>query len=156
MKLILAFALIAQSYLVQASDILVTRVLDGDTLQIINEVNVLEKIRVHYIDAPELKSKKYPKQTYSTEARVSLAKLCLSQPILIRRRGLSYDRTVADISCNNVDVATFQVQRGYAWAYTNAPKRIKLLQVKAQETRIGLWSKRNPVKPWEWRKGIRK
>lgn len=138
-----------------AFDGLVTHVIDGDTIRVNNERGEPEKIRIHYIDAPELKSTKYPYQDHGAESKTSLMQLCSGKIATINPRGTSYDRTVADVKCQDVDVAAFQVQWGYAWAYTNAPKRIKRLQIDAQGKRIGLWSKDNPIKPWEWRKGAR-
>jgi len=52
------------------------------------------------------------------------------------------------------------VRKGHAWVYDryckiqdcNAWSR---LESKARQEDIGLWSRPNPIPPWEWRRGVR-
>jgi endonuclease YncB( thermonuclease family) len=49
------------------------------------------------------------------------------------------------------------IKQGMAWHYKQYSKDQELAsaEVKAREKRIGLWSDKAPIAPWEWRKGNR-
>ncbi|MBE0576394.1 MAG: thermonuclease family protein [Desulfuromonadales bacterium] len=50
------------------------------------------------------------------------------------------------------------VEAGYAWQYKKYSKDPKYgdLEAEARAEKLGLWQDKEPVPPWEWRKGIRK
>jgi endonuclease YncB( thermonuclease family) len=48
-------------------------------------------------------------------------------------------RTVGRIFVGNADVDVEMVRRGFA----------------ARDAGVGLWADKTPVKPWDWRKGVR-
>ena len=57
---------------------------------------------------------------------------------------------------DNVD--EFRVRQGTAWWYQDyAPKETKQndAQEEAQQAKRGLWAEKNPIAPWDWRKGER-
>lgn len=140
-----------------AFDGLVTQVHDGDTLTVLNEQGLAEKIRIYRIDAPELKGSGNPYQPYASESRTSLLNLCRGEVASIVRKGKSYGRTVGTVSCAGQDVAAYQVDNGNAWAYRyTATKALKNEQAKAKASSLGLWVQLNPIEPYLWRKGVTK
>ena len=137
-----------------AFDGLVTRVSDGDTLTVTNEKSVDETIRISKIDTPELKHFKWGYQPYASEARTSLLNLCAGKIATIVRKSTDrYGRTSANVSCQGYDVATWQLNNGFAWPYHyNTPKLYKNMALTAKEKNLGLWALENPVDPYFWRK----
>jgi micrococcal nuclease len=139
-----------------AFDGLVTSVHDGDTITVINEKKVVEKVRLHRIDSPEMKGSKWQYQPYANEAQVALSNLCLNEVATIVRKGVSYDRTVGEVSCKKTIVSDYMIRTGHAWAYRySALKSQKLLQTNAQISKVGLWALSNPVEPLLWRQGVK-
>lgn len=156
MKKVMLFVLLMLTVLISqqsfAFDGLVTLVHDGDTLTVINESKNPEIIRLFRIDSPEMKGAKWAYQPYASEARTALLNLCVGKIATVVRKGTSYNRTVGSVSCEGVDVATYQVANGNAWVYRYTPtKALKTLQVKAKASGLGLWSSPNPVEPYLWR-----
>lgn len=155
-KLLLAVALFAITLnTANAFEGLVTSVKDGDTLTVINESGVPEKIRLYRVDSPEMKYGNVPYQPYATEARTGLLNLCGGEIATITRKGTSYSRTVANVQCRGVDAGKHQVINGNAWVYRyKQTKYFNKLQEDAKTRKIGLWA--DPaVEPYLWRKQAR-
>ena len=160
MKKILALLSICISLNVSAAtvpvNVTVTKVHDGDSLTVINENKLAEKIRIFRIDSPEIAYSNVPTQPYAIEARTGLEKICLNKPAILTRKSLSYGRSVAIVNCAGVDVATYQLLHGNAWVYRyNATKALTSIQNTAKTNKLGLWALPNPVEPYSWRRGVR-
>ena len=56
-----------------------------------------------------------------------------------------------------LDVGLAQVMTGMAWWYRRYDKTEELENAEryAKENKIGLWADKNPIAPWDWRKGKR-
>lgn len=152
------FALI--SFNAHAFEAKVIAVHDGDTITVMNDKGANEKIRLYRADAPEIAYTIYGKhvdqQPYAAESRAALASLCMSKTATLTRYGKSYGRTVAYVSCGGVDVATYQIENGNAWAYRyTATKRLKQLQAVSKASGIGLWALPTPIEPRLWRQGVK-
>ena len=130
----------------------VTRVPDGDSLEA--QVQGLGRLRMRlaYVDAPELD------QPWGREARDALATLVLGATpqfrLLARDR---FGRAIAILSVRDVVYNEHLVREGHAWAfYRHMPKRLRgryrHLENTARTSGAGLWGARErPVPPWKWR-----
>ncbi|MGI9446679.1 MAG: thermonuclease family protein [Pirellulales bacterium] len=54
-------------------------------------------------------------------------------------------------------INTMMVRMGMAWWYSRYDKTEELENAEryAKEKKIGLWADKNPIAPWDWRKGKR-
>jgi micrococcal nuclease len=123
-------------------------VIDGDTLVVLHN-GAKEKIRLANIDAPE------KDQPYGMDARQAMIGMVLKKQVLIDTKAIDkYGRTVALVSVDGSSVNEAMVKRGMAWEYSHyKPGRVYMaLQSEAQQAHRGLWSQRNPIAPWVWRK----
>ena len=140
----------------------VVRIVDGDTIQVIDSNGIKFKIRLLGIDTPELK------QRFGYESSLSLKKIIDGKSVIIISKPEKnkpytlgrYKRIIGKIILNGKDINLEMVQKGMAWHYK---KYIKSQNVEDRQSynnaeqdarlnKIGLWSDVNPVAPWEWRK----
>ncbi|RYH63616.1 MAG: thermonuclease family protein [Alcaligenaceae bacterium] len=131
---------------------LVVGIIDGDTIKVrCGEPTTREQIivRISAIDAPE------KRQPFGEVSRQHLAALCFKEQATLTSKGTDrYGRTIADVECRGVDVATEPVRSGLAWYYVRYGKgyeQLQGLETGARAERKGLWSA-EAVPPWEWRK----
>lgn len=137
----------------------VIRVADGDTLTVIDDDGQKHKIRMAYIDAPELQ------QAYGTHSRDALLNLVDTKRVDIQVFGLDrYRREVAKVTLNHQDINLAQIKQGAAWHYEryaqaqqNRSDYVSYAQAHqtAEKNRQGLWKKANAQAPWEYRKAQR-
>jgi endonuclease YncB( thermonuclease family) len=74
-----------------------------------------------------------------------------------------YGREVGKIVVDGVDANLAQVQRGFAWHYKAYMREQSLddralysdAEEDAKAEKLGLWSDKDPIPPWAWRKGQR-
>ena len=100
---------------------------DGDTLTVMRNGHLVEKIRLAGIDAPE------KGQPFGNVSKAELAALVSDQIVYVGRTGKDrYGRTLARITTPGIDVNLQMVRQGLAWHC--------------------LWADPAPVPPWEWRK----
>lgn len=139
---------------------LVIGVADGDSMKVLcpARTNAIS-VRLAGIDAPEIvhKALRIEEQPGGRDSKASLAEMCLKQLATVHSTGTDrYGRTLAQVECNGTNVNAEQVRRGQAWAYM-ASKRsgFPKLEAKARADGVGLWAIPNPIKPSDWRKGIR-
>ena len=140
----------------------VVRIVDGDTIQVIDSNGIKFKIRLLGIDTPELK------QRFGYESSLSLKKIIDGKSVIIISKPEKnkpytlgrYKRIIGKIILNGKDINLEMVQKGMAWHYK---KYIKSQNVEDRQSynnaeqdarlnKIGLWFDVNPVAPWEWRK----
>lgn len=130
----------------------IVRIADGDTLTLLTSKKEQVRIRLAEIDAPE------SGQPFGTASKKSLSRMCASINATVRVQDIDrYGRVVGRVYCGGVDANALQVQDGMAWVYDSyvRDKALYRLQQSARESNSGLWSDPKPIKPWEWRKGIR-
>jgi len=121
---------------------------DGDTMTLLVEGKPL-KIRLANIDAPE------KKQAFGQKSKESLSDICWNKDATYEAQTVDrYGRTVAVVTCNGVEANKEQVKRGMAWVYVkyNKDRLLPEVEALARDRKIGLWSDREPVAPWEFRK----
>ena len=143
----------------------VTRVADGDTLTVRNLDGAVHKIRLHAIDAPEMK------QAGGEQSRNWLTQQVMDRQVKIVVSNTDrYQRQVAKVvlpvdGCEQrlcdgeVDVNLKAIESGHAWWYREYSRsqssEDRLLygaaEDQARSARKGLWKQTAPLAPWQWR-----
>ena len=130
----------------------VIKVIDGDTIWVKSK-NKHIKIRLSYIDAPELK------QVYGVRSKNFLSKLILDKEVEVSTSKKDrYNRHLGEIYIHNDNESVFvnakMVKSGNAWIYKSYRKNSYLnnLENYARIKKIGLWSEETPVEPWIYRR----
>ncbi len=136
----------------------VQKVIDGDTIVILKN-NKMLKVRLDSIDCPE------DGQEWGDIAKYGLIKLIGGKEIKIKEYGIDqYERILATVFVKQngiwLNVNERMVALGHAWVmrgfYQHLPPKRKYalnrIEQWARSKKVGLWSKTNPIPPWEWRK----
>ncbi|MDO4569283.1 MAG: thermonuclease family protein [Planctomycetia bacterium] len=138
-----------------ANDILsgrVVRVFDGDTIEVLDDTLTTHRVRFQAIDAPE------KDQDFGSASRKHLHTLVYGKTVrvLVDKRD-KYERVVGRIWLGDVDIEEEMLAAGLAWHYTNfnEEKKLAAAQKMAQEKKIGLWSRKDRIPPWEFRQRAR-
>ncbi|MFQ5545877.1 MAG: thermonuclease family protein [Acidiferrobacterales bacterium] len=133
----------------------VVRVVDGDTIYVLDESRSRHKIRLAGIDAPERK------QPYGLASREHLASLVAAKSVTIEyAKHDRYGRIVGKVWIDGVDACLEQIKAGLAWHYKKYRReqdpgdRVLYAQaeIQARSQRIGLWQETNPKPPWKFRR----
>lgn len=147
----------------------VVRVTDGDTVVVLDAAKTQHKVRLQGIDAPERK------QPFSEKSKQHLSDLVFGKDVVVQwDKRDRYQRIVgkvlvADPACakqpcpKNVDTGLAQIEAGLAWWYRHYAneqtpedrKSHERAEKTAREARVGVWSEKNPVAPWDFRKAKR-
>lgn len=121
----------------------ITEVHDGDTLLTSNH----DKIRLSYIDCPELK------QPFGTVAKDFTASKVLNKTVNVdvKKNRDKYGRLLGYVLIDNEQPLNDQlVTNGLAWSYNSA--KMRKLEKVARNNKIGLWVDPSPIKPSDYRK----
>lgn len=152
MKLALAITLTAMPFSGQA-DIrgLVVRILDGDTIEILQDNGERTRVRLNGIDAPE------KGQPFGQRSRQALTTLTAGKRVYVEGNKLDrYSRLLGTVWYDTKDINAVQIKNGMAWAYRYRGKAMLPayagLEETARKNRSGLWAEPAPVEPWRWRK----
>ncbi len=125
----------------------ITHFYDGDTVKIQDGLSEY-KLRLTDIDAPERN------QNYGKTARRALTKLCKNADVKVYLSGIDkYQRNLGKLSCNNQDVSVFMINNGHAWFNRrySMDYTLDLAEQSAKTNKLGLWKRKNPTPPWQWR-----
>ncbi len=148
--------------------VLVTKVSDGDTIQVVDSLGTKVKVRFYGIDCPETEKAtgrqavSKPGQPYGEEAFRALQGKLQRQHVRLDVMDTDrYGRTVSIVWLGDRNINLEMVAEGWAWAYTqylDRPHASEYLQAEeqARAKRLGLWQQSNPQPPWEFRKMQRK
>jgi endonuclease YncB( thermonuclease family) len=126
----------------------VVKVQDGDTVTILTNEKEQIKVRLYGIDAPE------KSQDYGIKSKDYLSGLVAGKTVRIESKGNDrYGRMIGIVYVNGLNVNEEMLRAGLAWRYKYTKKRSYLqLQEEAQKKRLNIWSMKNPIDPWLWRK----
>lgn len=146
----------------------VVGVSDGDTITCLTDKKEQLKIRLYQIDAPE------KKQAFGNKSKQTLSSLIFNKNVRIEtHKKDKYKRTLGSIYINipalcpdkipndrcaecskTIDVNLEMIQLGMAWYYPFAKKNSLYLeaQERAKANKKGLWTDKNPIAPWDFRK----
>ena len=151
-KLILLFIVfVTNSAFSQTYTAKVVGVTDGDTIKILKDKQQI-KIRLYGVDTPE------KKQDFGSKAKQFTSYLLFGKIVTVKEFDKDrYGRTIALIYINGKCLNEELVRNGFAWVYTQYCKESFCLkwpeyQEQAKQSKRGLWSQKNPVPPWEFRR----
>ncbi|MFM7319591.1 MAG: thermonuclease family protein [bacterium] len=130
----------------------VVAIADGDTLTVRTSDSETVKVRLIHIDAPERG------QAYGNQSRQRLGEMVFGKQVeLIGTEKDRYGRLLAVVKADGLEVNLEMVKAGLAWAYLEyrPPGNYISTEQKARAGRVGLWSDRQPMAPWDYRKQSR-
>jgi endonuclease YncB( thermonuclease family) len=136
----------------------VIRILDGDTIDVINAAeyasasNKPVRVRLSNIDAPE------KKQAYGSWSAKQLKALLTSDRVHIEYRETDrYGRILGTVYVNGINLNREMVRVGAAWVYEryNTDHDLPDIQTQARKSGRGLWGDANPIEPWIWRQKLK-
>lgn len=129
------------------------RVVDGDTVVVDCDTEQPIKLRLRYIDAPEMH------QPYGPEAKQYLLTLLSGEPLSVCGDKLDlYGRELAEIFVPDltgqqlIDINRKMVEDGYAWSYKHQNREFNDLEDEAHTAKRGLWIEDSPEAPWDYRR----
>lgn len=140
-------------------DATVSRIKDGDTVDVRDASGKFHCIRIAEIDAPE------SKQRGGADSTAYLNKLLASGKVTVTYYKTDHKlckygpRKIAALTASGVSIAAAMVGAGHAWHNTAFQRewgaawaaRLDALQLEAKRDRRGLWADSNPVAPWDFR-----
>lgn len=145
--LLLSFNLFAQTLTGK-----VISIKDGDTIEMLVR-NKPVKIRLHGIDCPE------KGQPFGIKAKQFTSDLCFGKIVKAEQTGKDrYGRIIANVFLPTQDLLNLQLLKaGLAWHYRKYDHNnvFSLAEKEARTKRRGVWSMKNPIAPWNWRKGVK-
>jgi len=129
----------------------VVKVVDGDTIDVLNDEKKTIRIRFHGIDWPERG------QPSGNNATGTLKASVLRNVVKVVSYGQDkYDRTISDIYHDGTLINRALVAVGMAWHYVKyVPDDSALAEAekRARKLKTGLWSgSHKVVSPWNWRR----
>ena len=125
----------------------ITYFYDGDTVKIKDALSEY-KLRLTDIDAPERN------QAYGKTARRALIKLCKNAEVHVYVSGLDkYQRSLGRLVCDNQDASVYMLKNGHAWFNRrySMDYSLDILEQQSRMEKLGLWKRKNPTPPWQWR-----
>lgn len=135
---------------------MVVRVADGDTITILTPENKQVKIRLYGIDSPERK------QAYGHRARQYTASRIAGKIVRVEIFDIDrYGRSVGVVHTDDGGNLNHElIENGFAWHYTKYCNASfcagwKQDELKARQSKSGLWKDMSPIEPWIFRKRSR-
>ena len=131
---------------------------DGDSITLLTTENIQIKIRIAFLDAPELS------QPFGYRAKQAMSDLVFGKDIAVYPHTIDrYGRTVAVVYVDGNDAGLELLRQGLAWTYTRyLPEASADIQVsyrqaesEARSQQRGLWIDPNPLEPWLFRRAAR-
>lgn len=135
----------------QALSGIVINVHDGDTLTVLIDGHP-QKIRLTEIDTPEAN------QPWGQQAKQALIRKVLHQTVTVQTTSQDrYGRSLGRVYLGPRDINRELVTEGHAWAYRKylTDPQFITAENQAQTQQLGLWSLKNAIAPWDWRRGRR-
>jgi endonuclease YncB( thermonuclease family) len=129
----------------------VVKVVDGDTIDILDRKSSHHRIRLKGIDAPERG------QAFGIEATQSLAKLVTGREVNIEwNRVDDSNRIIGKVLLDQQDICLEQIRAGMAWHFkryqgeqSNDDRGVyNQVETEARSARRGLWTDVAPTEPW--------
>lgn len=152
-KIYLSLFFICQANLAICQTVLtgkVIRIADGDTITILDADNTQIKVRLYGIDCPE------SHQDFGTVARKFTADHCFRKTVKVEVKDIDrYGRTVGVVMLSDsINLNKELLNAGLAWHYKYFDKSEDFANAEAQarDKKVGLWSMKNPIAPWEFRR----
>jgi micrococcal nuclease len=124
----------------------VIAIIDGDTYDALIDGNIIIRIRMEGIDAPE---RGMPFYRFSKNY---LSQLCFNEIVKININGKDgYDRFIAySYLSDGRELSHEIIKAGLAWHFKkyNSDTTLSQLETQARNLKLGLWINENPMAPW--------
>jgi endonuclease YncB( thermonuclease family) len=129
----------------------VIKVVDGDTIDIVDSGMDAHRIRLKGIDAPE------KSQAFAIEATRSLLGMVIGKEVTVEWAKVDdWNRIIGRVIVNEQDVCLEQIRAGMAWHFKRYENEQSVQerelydrsQNEAQSARKGLWTDSAPIEPW--------
>ena len=128
----------------------VTKVIDGNTIEILTDDDEVYQIMFKDVDSPEIG------QNFGEEAKRFTEKLLLKKKVTVEMKGKDmWGNRLAGVTLNNgKNIEQLLIEEGLAWYNSMKSNNQKLAEVelKTKETKKGLWSESEPTPPWIFRR----
>jgi endonuclease YncB( thermonuclease family) len=128
----------------------VIKVADGDTITILTEDFTQIKVRLHGVDCPERK------QDFANKAKIFTSGLVFGKVVNVAALNKDrYGRTIGIVSLPDGRILNRELLKaGLAWHYKkyDSSSEWANLELEARKRKVGIWSMKNPIAPWEQRK----
>jgi endonuclease YncB( thermonuclease family) len=128
----------------------VISVADGDTFTLLVNGRKQQKIRLQGIDCPE------SNQDYGNKAKQFTSSLCFTKQVRVEVVGMDrYNRTLGIVFLEdgrNLNKALLEAGLAWHYKYFDDSKEMFQLEQTARAKKVGLWSMKDPIAPWEFRK----
>ena len=133
----------------------VVAVSDGDTITVLTPAKKQHKIRLLGIDAPE------KEQAFGRKSKFSLSDMVYLKEVTVQTdKQDRYKRDLGKVMLGDKDINLEQIKAGMAWHYKQyqrdqTPEDRKLYadaEAAAKNRKVGLWSDKQAVPPWEFRR----
>ncbi len=125
---------------------------DGDTITVLKDKTQF-KIRLYGIDCPE------KGQAFSNKAKQFTSKMVFKKQVEIKPVTKDrYGRTVAWVYVEGKSLCEELLKAGLAWHYKkySTDQVLSVLEIKARKEKVGLWSDKNAIAPWDYRRSRKK
>lgn len=138
----------------------IVKISDGDTVQIQDSHGQKHRVRLAFIDAPEMKQATGKESFQNLQNMLNRQKTVQVQVTDIDQ----YKRQVAIVWQANVDINVMQLAQGLAWHYDSIAKKqqepdayryYQCLHQEAKKQRLGLWRNQKAQAPWTFRRSER-
>jgi len=132
----------------------VVGITDGDTITVLDKDNKEHKVRLMGIDAPE------KPQDFGDESKKALSNYIYQKTVTVDYKKLDkYKRKVGKVILDKQDICLAMIELGLAWHYKDYEKEqsktdrdlYSQAELKARESRIGLWQLSNAIEPSAFR-----
>lgn len=122
---------------------------DGDTVVVLLEGNIQKTLRLADVDCPE-SGQPFGKNAKQFTSGEVFGKMVTFIPTDEDR----YGRTIAKIYYDQKYLSEEIIKAGFGWwyHYYSDNKNLCVLESKAKENKLGLWSDPQAISPWEYRK----
>jgi micrococcal nuclease len=127
----------------------IKKVVDGDSIVVVDKDNKEHQVQLEGIDAPEAK------QEYGSDATKALQKMISGKEVVVKWKSKdSFERILGHVYVGEQFVNLEMLRIGAAWhfkRYNKDPEFAKA-EEKAKEVKLGLWTNAFPSPPWDYRK----
>lgn len=167
--MLLTFGMVQAKEPTRSIEGIVSKVSDGDTINVQDDLGTKVKVRLYGIDAPETeKSNKKTGhvskhgQPYGEEAWKALEGKVYRKRVKLEVMDIDrYRRLVSLVWLDRRNINKEMVTEGWAWAYreyldTPYASEFIGLEDKAKVGKLGLWQQYNPQPPWDFRRSLKK
>jgi endonuclease YncB( thermonuclease family) len=128
----------------------VVKIIDGDSLSLLDGHKRQHTIRLYGIDTPEWD------QPHGKAAKRALRDLVNGRGVgVVAVEEDTFGRTVGTVYLEGENINLAMVAAGHAWWFTRyAPyeRHLEKAEQSAREQGLGLWTGDEPIAPWHWRR----